>query len=225
MVGKFIVLEGTDGSGKGTQFKLLAESLQKTGHLISSFDFPQYDKPSSYFVQQYLNGKYGSLDEIGPHAASLLFTLDRLDSRAAMNEALSSGRIVLSNRFVASNMAHQGSKISDPNKRKEFFRWVENSEFEIFRLPRPDLNIVLHMPAEVAQKLVMSKESRSYLSGKKADIHESNLDYLKRTEQTYLEIARLFPSQFTLIECMDGSRLLSVEEIRAKVLAAVQKVL
>ena len=116
--GTFIVIEGTDGSGKGTQFKLLAEHLRGLGHDVETFDFPQYDKPSSYFVREYLNGKYGPAGEVGPYTGSLFYALDRYEAAPAIREALQQGKIVLANRFTGSNMAHQGTSFARAEERR-----------------------------------------------------------------------------------------------------------
>src|SRR5688572_8863017 len=104
--GKFIVIEGTDGSGKKTQFELLVKRLKKAGHKVATFDFPQYGTPSAYFVEQYLNGHYGSIKETGPYRASLFYALDRFDAAPHIQAALAEGTMVICNRYVASNMGH-----------------------------------------------------------------------------------------------------------------------
>src|SRR5687767_3694346 len=108
--GIFIAIEGADGSGKGTQFKRLATRLARAGYDVAAFDFPQYNQPSSYFVRQYLNGKYGSAEEVGPYTGSLFYALDRYEAAPLIRKALEQGKVVLTNRFVGSNMAHQGAK-------------------------------------------------------------------------------------------------------------------
>src|SRR3954463_14488919 len=107
--GIFLVLEGSDGSGKTTQFELLKNRLIDEGHEVEVFDFPRYDKPSSYFVTRYLNGQYGPASKVNPYTASLFYALDRFEAAPEIRKALSAGKIVLSNRYVGSNMAHQGS--------------------------------------------------------------------------------------------------------------------
>ncbi|MCX6708594.1 MAG: dTMP kinase [Candidatus Woesearchaeota archaeon] len=220
MNGVFIVIEGTDGTGKATQTKKLTEYLQAKGCDVAAFDFPQYDSPSSFFVKEYLNGKYGT--EVSPYKASLFYALDRFDAGAKIREALSEGKIVISNRYVASNMGHQGGKIDDPKRRHDYFKWNDDIEYGILGIPKPDLNIVLFVPAEIAQKLVDNKGTREYVGGAKRDLHEKDLSHLKKAEQVYLEIVRLFPNQFTLIDCMDDDRLMNIDEIHAKVVEVVQ---
>jgi dTMP kinase len=214
--GVFIVLEGTDGSGKGTQFRLLVERLKKEGVKHATFDFPQYGKPSAYFVEQYLRGSYKGISAVGPKKGSLFYALDRFAASDELRDALAKGKVILSNRFTASNMGHQGAKMKKTKERVEFYTWLDELEFKILGIPRPTLNIILHVPAAVAQKLVDKKGAgeRKYVGGAKRDIHEKNLSYLKKSEQTYVEMAQLFPKQFTLIECVEHGQLLSIERIQ-----------
>src|SRR5574341_73453 len=172
MKGVFIVIEGTDGTGKATQTLKLVEFLKKEGKAVETFDFPQYGQPSAHFVENYLNGKYGT--EINPYTASLFYALDRYHASAKIRQALSEGKIVISNRYVASNMGHQGGKIDNSEKRHEYFKWNEDIEYNILGIPRPDLNIILHVPSEIAQNLVDKKGSRAYVGGQKRDLHEKD---------------------------------------------------
>lgn len=213
--GKFIVIEGTDGSGKATQAKILADRLRKAGYKIATFDFPQYFKSSSDFVKAYLQGRYGSIQEVSPKKASLLYAIDRFEAAADIRQALGEGKIVLANRYVGSNMGHQGSHFKTSEERLQYFLWDLDLEYNTLEIPRPDLNIVLRVPAEVAQALVDKKHGseRAYTKGKKRDLLESNLEHLKRAEQTYLEMTRFFPEQFTLVECAPAGELLPIEEV------------
>ncbi len=210
--GIFVVLEGTDGSGKGTQFKLLAERLEQAGYDVATFDFPRYDEPSSHFVKEYLNGKYGTAEEVGPYTASLFYALDRFEASEQINQALHAGKIVLANRFTGSNMGHQGTKFHHADERRGYFIWLDNLEFEMLHIPRPDLNIVLRVPAEIAQTLVDQKEIRSYTKNKR-DIHEADLSHLKRAVDVYDDLCELFPKDFSRIDCVRNNQLLSIEQV------------
>ena len=223
--GKFIVIEGTDGSGKATQTKMLADRLTAEGYPVEMFDFPQYFKSSSDFVKAYLQGRYGSIKEVSAQKASLLYALDRFEAAPDIRAALNAGKIVLANRYVASNMGHQGAKIKLADDRMRFFLWVQDLEFKILEIPKPDLNIVLHVPAKIAQQLVDQKTGaeRVYTKGKSRDLHEDNLQHLKRAEQVYLELARLFPRQFTLLECSDGKRLKPIDQVAEQIWTLVKK--
>jgi len=222
--GKFIVLEGTDGSGKTVQFEQLLLNLPSDTK-FSIADFPQYDKPSSYFVRRYLNGEYGSWKEVGAKKASLFFALDRFDVGAQIRKWLDDGRLVISNRYVASSMGHQGAKLATREERIKFFRWLHELEYEILEIPRPDLNILLHMPAVIAYDLVAQKGEREYLEGAKRDIHEADLNHLEAAERAYLEMAELFPQDFVRIDCVESGKLLSIEEIHKRVWNIVSKLI
>lgn len=223
--GKFIVIEGTDGSGKGEQTIRLVKRIKDAGHEIAPFDFPRYSEPSSWFVNQYLNGNFGTIAEVGPKTASLFYALDRYAAAPVIRAALAAGQIAVSNRYVGSNLGHQGSKFNDPIERQEYFKWNYDLEYAINGIPKPDLNIILHVPAEIAQELVDKKVERQYLGGKKRDLHETDIDHLKKTEAVYKQLSELFPNDFTVVECVEGGRLLSIDEVHEKVWTVAQKVL
>ncbi len=212
--GTFIVIEGTDGSGKGTQFAKLVQRLESEGYDVVTFDFPLYDDPSSYFIQQYLNGKYGSSKEVGPYTGSLFFALNRYDASFAIRDALDAGKIVVANRFTGSNMAHQGGKFEHAEERRGYFIWVDNLEFEMLKIPRPDRSIVLRMPADMAQKLVDKKPARSYTEHKR-DLHEADLHHMERSVEVYDDLCQLFPKDFVRLDCVRDGKLLDIDTIHA----------
>lgn len=210
--GVFVVIEGTDGSGKGTQFDLLAKRLEKEGFDVATFDFPQYDQPSSYFITQYLNGNYGTAEEVGPFAGSIFYALDRFEASSKIREALEEGKVVLANRYVGSNMAHQGTKFDFAEERRGYFIWLDNLEFEMFKIPRPSLSFVLRVPAETAYKLVGNKEKRCY-TDKKRDIHEADINHLAKSVEVYDDLCELFPKDFVRIDCTRDDQLLDIGTI------------
>jgi dTMP kinase len=211
-LGKLIVIDGTDGSGKATQTKLLVQRLKEAGFSVETADFPQYGKKSAGLVEEYLNGKYGSPEEVGPYLASIFYAVDRYDAGFQIKKWLSEGKIVISNRYVTANMGHQGGKIKNPEERQKYFSWLHELEYKLFGIPQPDLNIILHVPAETAQSLVDKKESREYIHSGKRDIHEADLNHLKNAEKVYLEIANSFPN-ITPIECVEKNYLMAPEKI------------
>lgn len=213
VAGTFIVIEGTDGSGKGTQFKRLVDTLSQKGYDVATFDFPQYEEPSSYFVRQYLNGSYGNADEVGPYTGSLFYALDRYQAAPAIREALAAGKVVVANRFTGSNMAHQGTKFANAEERRGYFIWLDNLEFQMLGIPRPDRSFVLRVPADIAQGLVDQKEKRSY-TDKKRDIHEADIKHLERAVEVYDDLCDLFPKDFQRLDCVRGGKLLEVETIQ-----------
>lgn len=210
--GTFLVIEGTDGSGKGTQFKKLIERLSSEGYDVATFDFPQYEQPSSYFVKEYLNGNYGGPNDVGPYTGSLFYALDRFEAARHIREAIDDGKVVIANRFTGSNMAHQGTKFHHSEERRGYFIWLDNLEFQMLNVPRPDVSFVLRVPAEIAQKLVDKKERRSY-TDKKRDIHEADLSHLQKAVQVYDELCSLFPKDFHHLDCVRDGKLLDVESV------------
>ncbi|KKR06807.1 MAG: Thymidylate kinase [Parcubacteria group bacterium GW2011_GWC2_39_14] len=220
--GKFIVIDGTDGSGKTTQFNFLIETLKNRGFAVEIADFPQYNTKSAGLVEEYLSGKYGSADEVKPKISSIFYACDRYDASFKIRKWLQEGKIVVSNRYVSANMGHQGAKIADPAKRKEFFDWLYDLEYNLFGIPQPDLNIILHVESKIAQQLAQQRQREDWV-GKTKDIHEENLNHLLHAEQTYLEIAK-YPN-FKLIECTRDGQIMSREEIQTSVWQEVERLI
>lgn len=222
--GLFIVIEGTDGSGKGTQFTKLKERLESSGYDVASFDFPQYEAPSSHFVKEYLNGQYGTAEEVGPYTGSLFYALDRYSASHELKKALNEGKIILANRFTGSNMAHQGTKFNHPEERRGYFIWLDNLEFEMLKIPRPTKSFVLRVPADVAQSLVDQKDARSY-TDKKRDLHEADINHLKRSVEVYDDLCELFPKDFERIDCVRGDQMLDIETIHKMIWEKIEPML
>lgn len=211
--GAFIVIEGTDGSGKGTQFELLRDRLTQAGYQVEAFDFPRYDQPSSHFVRQYLAGAYGTLEEVGPYTSSLFYALDRYEASVRIRKALDEGKIIISNRFTGSSMAHQGTKFDSAEERRGYFIWLDNLEFEMLHIPRPDISFILHVPADIAQGLALQREKDH--EERKRDIHELDRKHQERAVAVYEDLAQLFPKDFQRIDCVRSEKLLDVEAIHA----------
>ena len=220
--GYFIVLEGTDGSGKGTQTELLVNRLKQDGREVEVISFPRYGQPSCALVEYYLNGKLGSLQDISPYRGSIFYAIDRYVASFKIRSWILENKIVICNRYVGSNMGHQGGKMKNPDERQKYFDWNYDLEYNIFGIPKPDINIVLHVTPEISQTLVDKKTSREYLNGKKRDIHEDDLDHLRSAENAYLQMVDRF-SEFRLVECVENNQLLSVEAVQAKVYALVRQ--
>lgn len=221
--GKFIVIEGTDGSGKATQTALLIEHLKKENKEVEATDFPQYQNFSGAFVAKYLRGEYGTAEEVGPFRGSIFYAVDRYDKSFDIKKWLKEGKIVVSNRYVSANMGHQAGKIKNKKKRDEYLGWLANLEYEIFEIPKPDMTILLYVPPEIGQKLVDEKAKRDYTHGKKRDIHEADIDHLKNAAEAYLYVAKKY--RWKVINCVDGDRLLSREEIHKMIFNEIKKII
>lgn len=220
--GLFIVLDGIDGSGKATQTELLVRKIKKTGFRVEKIDFPQYGKKSATLVEEYLNGNFGSASEVGSYRASIFYTCDRYAASNQIKKWLRDGKIVIANRYTAANMGHQGGKLKKSSERKKYFQWLNNLEYKIFEIPKPNINLILHVEASVAQKLALQKRKKTYLKSERADIHERDLKHLKDAEKVYLEIARTLP-HISLIECMENGNLMSRGNISELIWSKLKK--
>jgi dTMP kinase len=198
MRGKLIVIEGTDGSGKGTQFGMALERMKREGMDFRSTDFPRYGHPAAYFVEKYLRGEYGKLR---PGASSLFYALDRFDAKAEMEAWLAAGLPILSNRYTTSSLGHQAGKAKDAKERRHLVNLISKLEYETLGLPRPDLVILLKMHPFVAQQLIMQKAQRTYLNGAKMDIYEEDIGHLTKAAESYLFVAKRDKS-WIVIDCM-----------------------
>ena len=228
--GKFIIFEGIDGSGKSTQTKLFRKHLEKKGLDVVEISFPQYGQKSAGLVEEYLSGKYGSSKEVGPYRASIFFACDRYDASFQIKKWLSEGKIVIVDRYVSSNAGHQGGKMNSSKERMDFLTWLYDLEYNIFKIPRPDIVFILKTSSQIAQKMSgkvtdedKKKKKASFLGDKKRDIHELNLEHLTNALKSYLELARKFPDHFRVIECLKDGDLLSIEIIHQKILEEYNK--
>lgn len=220
--GKFFVIEGTDASGKTTQADLLVKHLVDSGYDVALFDFPRYQEDSSYFVREYLAGNYGSADEVGPYTATVFYALDRFAASAKIKQALDDGKVVLSNRFAGSNMAHQGTKFANTEERRGFFIWEDNLEFQMLGIPRPTASIVLRVDPQTILQLL---EIRSGDDNRKKDIHEADPSHIKRAVEVYDDLTSLFPKDFIRIDCVRNNTLLKREQVHDLVWAQIEPML
>lgn len=223
-VGRLIAIEGIDGSGKRTQMDLLRDQLAAGvgGHSVYSTGFPQYDSWFGKMVGQFLNGDFGPLDMVDPHFTALLYAGDRFEAKPKLEAALNKGQIVLVDRYIGSNLAHQTARVAE-EKREDFRRWIEHLEYGIYDLPREDLILYLRVPPRLAQTLVVQKSARSYTSAKQ-DILEASLRHLEQAAEMYDLLSRQAP--WVTIECYDATRgaMRQPKDIAQEALAAVNKV-
>jgi dTMP kinase len=195
-----IAIEGIDGSGKGTQASLLQRQLLTKGHSTQLVRFPRYQ--DTFFgkeVGQYLNGEYGSLDRVPAKLSALLYALDRFESRKMIDEALNGGEVVICDRYIGSNMAHQGARVP-PDQSQEVMNWIKKVELEVLGLPKPDIVFFMDMPVQTAQSLVGKKDPRSYTE-KAFDLHEESSTHLARALENFRALAHA--EAWVRIECAD----------------------
>ncbi|MCH7828417.1 thymidylate kinase [Patescibacteria group bacterium] len=213
--GQFIVFEGIDGAGKTTQTNLLIKHLKRIGKKVASIHFPQYQTKSGGLIENYLLGHYG---KVGPYQASVFYAADRFDGGLHIKQWLRGGYIVVVDRYLASNIGHQGGKIRDIKEREKFFRWLYYFEYGLFQIPKPIISFLLKMPPRVAQRLTKKH-------GKKLDVHEKDIRHLQHADRAYQHATKVFPRDFQIINSMSGSALRSPRDIHNEVWNKVQELL
>lgn len=224
-----IVVEGLDGSGKSTQVALLRSYLEQKYGELEYIHFPRYDAaPYGELIGKFLRGGFGEISEVHPQLVALLFAEDRHGAGPEMRKALSEGKVVLLDRYVYSNIAYQCAKLASYDEREDLREWIINTEFGLFDLPRPDINLFLDVPIGfVEEKLTASRKGgdREYLSPGQRDIHEADIEFQKTVRSIYLRQASL-DQGFVRIDCSDESgAMLPPEDIFDKVRAAVEAAL
>jgi len=218
--GKFIALEGIDGSGKRTQLDLLASELDARGLDTFRISFPRYESFYGKLVARYLNGEFGALNAVDPHLSALLYAGDRLEAKPEIEAALSAGKIVLADRYIGSNMAHQSARVPS-EQREEFFAWLKRLEYGLYALPVEDLVIFLRVPVAEAHRLVGLKSARNYTNLKR-DIQEADIKHLEQTAIIYDRLAT--EANWARIDCFNtvSGVLFSPKEIHQAVLQMVE---
>lgn len=229
--GKFFVLEGMDGSGKATQTKLLTEALKNKGYDVVKIDFPQYGKGSAALLETYLRGGYGPSEEVGPYRASIFYACDRYDLSFQIKDWLNEGKIVIADRYTASNIGHQGGKlIENRNEWEKYIDWLHDLEYNIFQIPKPDYTVILKISPELSMKHsnkisdAEKKQKRLIYLGddKKQDIHEADKNHLANTLKSYIAISEKYPENYKIIECQEGDTFLPIEEINKKIIQLIE---
>ena len=208
-MGKLIVIEGTDGSGKSTQFKLLTERLAAENHTFQKLVFPQYSEPSSALIRMYLGGEFGqNPSDVNAYAASSFYAVDRYASyKKVWGKWYEEGGLVVSDRYTTSNAVHQASKETG-EKQKEFLKWLYDFEYNQLGLPRPDLIIYLDVPTDFTEAMMRRREADTNTH---ADIHEKDLEYLATCRRTGKAAAEYYG--WTVIQCVKDGAMRSIEDI------------
>ncbi len=214
--GRLIAIEGIDGSGKGTQAARLRAALASRGLKVDLISFPRYSE--TFFgarIGDFLNGRFGSLADVHPFLAATLFAGDRMESRELLRQSLAANDVVVLDRYVASNIAHQAAK-RDGAERRQLTQWILNLEFDVNQLPRPDVALLLDLPAATAQMLIARKNARSY-TDRAADLQEADAAYLENVRRVYLDLAS-DAAGWRVIDVERQGRLRPIDEIAAEVL-------
>lgn len=217
----FVVIDGIDGSGKGTQLAWVEQALIAEGKTVCILDFPRYEYESSFAVKKYLNGNYGKT--LSAKQKSLFFAIDRFDALHDFWEKLQEYDYVISNRYVSANMIHQWWLMSDATERKKFLDWVEDLEYNIFKIPKPDMTIFLNVTPETSNKLVEKKEKREYIENQQnKDINEADAEHMKNAYEAANLIVDLYPD-WIKIDCEKNWEILAKEEITQIILKTIKK--
>ncbi len=221
-MGKLFVIDGTDGSGKQTQFEKLKERLSKDGVDYKTVSFPNYDSPSSSLVKMYLSGEFGTnAQEISPYIASTFYAADRYATfQTGCKKYYEDGGIILADRYTTANMVHQAGKIKDKEERDKFLKWLWDFEFKLYGLPIPTEVFFLNMPTEKALELMKDRKNKFDENAKK-DIHESNETHMRDAYKAACDVAKDY--NWFEIKCMKDNKLRTIDDIHEEIYNEVKK--
>lgn len=221
-MGKLFVIDGTDGSGKQTQFQKLQESLTKDGIDYKVVSFPNYDSPSSSLVKMYLSGEFGeNAKEISPYIASTFYAADRYATfQKGYKKYYEDGGIILADRYTTANMVHQAGKIKDEEEREKFLNWLWDFEFNLYGLPVPSEVFFLNMPIENAVDLIKNRENKFTHQDKK-DIHERDVNHLKDAYKAAGYVSKKY--NWYEIKCVKNNEIRTIEDIHQEIYNEVKK--
>lgn len=225
--GKLIVIDGTDGSGKATQVDLLRKRLIQEGKMVQVVDFPKYYKNFfGAFIAHCLQEQYYHWTVIHPKIASIAYAADRWESKDQIEVWLKKGYVVLANRYVSANQIHQGGKITSAKKREAYLAWLDEMEYKVFKIPRPDIVLYLSLPIPMVLDLIKkrNKENKRAYLGKKEDVHEKDKSFLENSRKSALWLSKKLKN-FKKIECERNGKILSIPEIHDLVYKEVKKLL
>lgn len=218
--GKLIVIDGIDGAGKATQSARLIERLHAEGYHTATFDFPQYDQFFGRVVGRYLRNEFGPVQAISPYLSNFMYAADRWSRREAIEAALSTGKVVIMNRYVPSNLAFGAARLP-PRQRAEFQAWTKQLEYEQFQIPREDLTIFLALSVATSQRLIRTKQARSYLNGRRRDANERDRTFMATVAREYERYCRTEPTA-RLVRCERAGQLLPIDQIHERIWTIVE---
>ncbi len=220
--GKLFVIDGTDGSGKQTQFEKLRERLSKEGIEHKVVSFPNYDSPSSSLVKMYLAGDFGQdAKTISPYIASTFYAADRYATyQTQYKDYYENGGIILADRYTTANMVHQAGKIQDKAERKKFLDWLWDFEFNLYKLPIPSEVFFLNMPVEIAIKLIENRKNK-FTQGMQKDIHERDEKHLIDSYNAACDVAKDY--KWYEVKCMKDDKIRTIEDIHEEIYKEIKK--
>ncbi|MBP6125300.1 MAG: deoxynucleoside kinase [Leptotrichiaceae bacterium] len=225
-MGKLIIIEGTDGSGKQTQTELIYNKLTLLLGIekIKKLSFPNYESKSSEPVKMYLSGEFGkNVEDVNAYAASILYSVDRFASfKTEWENFYNGGGVIISDRYTTSNMIHQASKIRDDSEREKYLKWLIDLEWNKIAIPKPDLVLFLDVPFEVSQRLIEERKNKITGDNKK-DIHENNTEYLKNSYNIAKNLSEKY--NWNVISCVENDKLKSIEDINNEIMNEIKKIL
>ena len=221
-MGKLFVIDGTDGSGKQTQFQKLQERLYKEGIEYKTVSFPNYDSPSSSLVKMYLSGEFGeNAKDVSPYIASTFYAADRYATyKKDLEEYYNNGGLILADRYTTANMVHQAGKISDEKEREKFLNWLWDFEFNLYGLPVPTEAFFLNMPPEYAFKLMENRKNKFTHEDKK-DIHERDKNHIIDSYNAACSLVDKY--NWYEVKCVKENKLRTIEDIHEEIYNEIKK--
>lgn len=221
-MGKLFVIDGTDGSGKQTQFEMLKKRLTEDGIEYKTISFPNYDSPSSSLVKMYLSGEFGeNAKDISPYVASTFYAADRYATfRKDFEEYYKNGGIILADRYTTANMVHQAGKIENEQEREKFLNWLFDLEFNLYSLPIPSKVFFLNMPPEKAIELIANRENK-FTHSQQKDIHERDKKHLEDSYNSACSLVSKY--KWYEIKCVQDNELRTREDIHEEIYQELKK--
>lgn len=220
-MGKLYVIDGTDASGKQTQFEKLQQRLKEENIDFRTVSFPNYDSPSSSLVKMYLSGEFGeNAKEISPYIASTFYAVDRYATyKTELEEYYNKGGIILADRYTTANMVHQAGKIKDEKEREKFLNWLWDFEFNLYKLPVPTKVFFLNMPPEFAFELMKNRENKFTHEAQK-DIHERDRNHIIDSYNAACDVAKKY--NWVTIDCIKDNKIRTIEEIHEDIFSQIK---
>ncbi len=223
----FIVIEGLDGSGKSTQAKKVEKYFQDKGIKTKFIHFPQVESPVyGELIAKFLRGELGTIEQVNPTLLALLYAGDRSNAKATLEGWLKEGYVVIADRYVYSNIAYQAAKLGTIHEQDRLARWILSTEYEYFKIPKPDLNLFIDVPADFTKQQLEQQrtgDDRNYLNGSQ-DIHEADLNFQQQVRFMYMNQVAI-REDFDMVRCEDeNGKMLSEEEVFNKILPYLDKI-